>query len=403
MRSREQSGRRWAAAAGFALVVIGVFAAWQPWYVMNTWRLATRGWVTTVDRALFYPDATDVYRPLAIVAGVEAPTPLPRRLSDDQEFKSAIDYAYAMESYGLLVWHDGAVVLERYWPGAGPDSRPDGASMHKSVTALTVGALIAAGRIGGVDDPIDMYVPEWAGRAEGKITLRQLLGMASGLATFSQAGGLVSEANRFLAGLMPERMALARSLIAPPGREFTYRNLNTQLLGIIIERAAGRPYAEVLSEHLWKPLGAADAYVWLDRTDGLARTYTALLARAEDWLRLGLIIKDRGALLGRPVVPADWIAQMTAPSPANANYGFQIWRAHPYQERRYYNPALKGLSTAASEPILAEDMVFFDGVGGQRVYVSADHGLVIVRLGVARPDWDDSALPNAVLRALNAE
>jgi len=133
----------------------------------------------------------------------------------------------------------------------------------------------------------------------------------------------------------------------------------------------------------------------------LARTYTAFLARAEDWLRLGLVVKDRGEFLGQRILPAEWIDSMTTPASTNPNYGFQLWRAHPYQARRYYNPALKGLSTAASEPIRAKDMVFFDGVGGQRIYISRERDLIVVRLGVARPDWDDSALPNAVLNALD--
>lgn len=104
----------------------------------------------------------------------------------------------------------------------------------------------------------------------------------------------------------------------------------------------------------------------------MARTYTAFLARAEDWLRLGLVVKDRGEFLGQRILPAEWIDSMTTPASTNPNYGFQLWRAHPYQARRYYNPALKGLSTAASEPIRAEDMVFFDGVGGQRIYISRE-------------------------------
>ena len=384
-------------------VAVAAFTAWQPWYVANTWRLATQGWTTTVDLPIYAPNAADTYSPLEQVRGAPAAPPLVRRAGDDSHFAAAVDYAGQHESYALLIWHRDAIVLERYWAGAGRDSRPDGASTHKSVTALAVGAAIADGKIGSIDDPVERYLTEWRGTPEGQIRIRSLLQMASGLGTFSTSGGWFSEANRFLSGLGTEQLLLGRKLIGKPDDSFTYRNLNTQLLGLIVERSTGRRYAEYLSEAIWQPIGAGDAYVWLDRAGGLARTYTALLARPEDWLRLGILIKDHGAISGRQIVPAEWIDAMTTASPANANYGYQIWRAQPYQAKRYYNPVLKGLSTAASEPIKADDMVFFDGVGGQRVYVSAALDLVIVRLGVARPDWDDSALPNAVIAALANE
>lgn len=54
----------------------------------------------------------------------------------------------------------------------------------------------------------------------------------------------------------------------------------------------------------------------------------------------------------------------------------------------------------AQEPFAAPDMVYFDGNGGQRVYVSPALGLVIVRIGAPQNDWDDSALPNLVVRGL---
>jgi hypothetical protein len=49
---------------------------------------------------------------------------------------------------------------------------------------------------------------------------------------------------------------------------------------------------------------------------------------------------------------------------------------------------------------LAPDMVYFDGNGGQRVYISQALGLVIVRIGAPKMDWDDSALPNIIVKGL---
>jgi hypothetical protein len=90
---------------------------------------------------------------------------------------------------------------------------------------------------------------------------------------------------------------------------------------------------------------------------------------------------------------------MCARSPTNPNYGFQLWRSSPYTPERGY-----GSGTAAPvpsrEPIMAQDMMMFDGAIGERVYISRLQDLVIVRIGNPIPDWDDSVLPNIILRAL---
>jgi CubicO group peptidase (beta-lactamase class C family) len=170
------------------------------------------------------------------------------------------------------------------------------------------------------------------------------------------------------------------------------------LLGLIVERATKRRYAQYLSERLWQPIGAADAYVALDRPGGIPRTFAALLARPEDWLRLGLLFVDQGRAGGRQVVDPAWLKAMTAPSPANPNYGLQLWLGSPHAPKRGYNVATPA-TVPAAEPFLADDMLFFDGAGAQRVYVAPREKLVIVRLGMGTFDWDDSKVANGVTAA----
>jgi hypothetical protein len=47
-------------------------------------------------------------------------------------------------------------------------------------------------------------------------------------------------------------------------------------------------------------------------------------------------------------------------------------------------------------------MLYFDGAGARRVYISKEYNLVIVRLGDTDFTWDDSVLPNAVVSALQS-
>jgi CubicO group peptidase (beta-lactamase class C family) len=329
--------------------------------------------------------------------------PLPRPSVDDPvpDFSVAEAINLKYDAYSLMIWHKGKVLLEKYYNGATADSRSEAASMHKSVVSILMGIAIAEGFIGSVDDPLAKYIPEWKDDNRGKITIRNVLNMATGLAPLSKKGGVLSANSRFAMGLSSRSLALSRTARVEPGTVFEYGNPNAQLAGIVIEGATKRRYPDYLSEKIWRPLAAGDAYVRPFQTGGMTRTYAGLLARPEDWLRVGILLKDGGMFEGKRIVPSAWVEQMIAPSATNPNYGMLVWRASPYVKHRYYGPIEEGDGAVASNAWLAPDIFFFDGYGGRRVYVSRAEDLVIVRFGKSRLDWDDSALPNAVIEALH--
>ena len=343
------------------------------------------------------------YWPTARVAGVPERVALPRNgqsCSASDAF-AALDEALARKgSYGFIVYSDGAIVHERYSGTFDATTRAESASMHKTVQALLIGRAISEGRISSIDLPISTWISEWGGDARGTIKLRDLLQMASGLAPVPFDLSPTGKTNAFLKGSDMTSQVLSLEYKERPGEVFEYFSQVSELMTLILERATGEKYASYLSRELWQQLGAGDAFVALDRPGGLARTFASLLAQPEDWVRVGMIFLDEGRVGATQILPADWIAQMTGPSPANPNYGYQIWRASPYQANRAYSTSAPAFTVRTGEPFLAEDMVYLDGAGARRVYISKLHRLVIVKLGDTDYAWDDSWLPNAVVRAL---
>ena len=306
-----------------------------------------------------------------------------------------------MESYSLLIWKDNALLLEEYFAPYGEELRPDSASMHKSVAALLVGVAIGEGAIGSADDRVGDYIPEWENDRRGDMKIRHLLEMNTGLRPLSTEGGATSASFRFFTeGDQARATTLSMQPQFPPGEKFHYLNVATQALCIILENATEIPYAEYLSTRLWRPMGAKEAFVWLNEPDGFPRVYTALLARPRSWLRIGLLIKDFGRLQGRQIVPETYVRAMTSPSPTNPNYGWQVWLGNEFDPQRHYNHLEKGFGVAASEPFAIQDLIYLDGFGGQRVYISRSENLIIVRTGNQQLAWDDARLPNSVLKAL---
>lgn len=338
------------------------------------------------------PDATGLHAPLETVRGVARPRD-PLAVRETGDWTAVI--AAGREAHALLVWSRGRLVFERYGNGAAATDRPEPASMAKTVMALAMGRAVAEGKL-RLDAPLSTYLLEWREDPRGQITLRQALQMTSGLAPLSFTGGAQSPYARFQAGPEMIALALAQQLGHPPGTRFHYQNSVSQLACLALERATGERYADFLSRALWRPIGAADARVWLDTPGGTPRCYSSIYARPRDWLRIGRVIKDRGRFEGRAIIPADWVDAMLTPSAVNANYGLQTWLATPHQPERFYNADRAGYSVRSVAPPLWGDLVFLDGYAGQRVYISRAADTVIVRLGPATLDWDDSDLPNAV-------
>ena len=317
----------------------------------------------------------------------------------ESALQAAIDYAGSQDSVALLVFHNGALQLEHYWPGYDRETVVATASMHKTVLGLLIGAAIADGHIASLDELASSYLAEWATDARSEISIRHLLQMSSGLELVPITFNPFGKAMQLFLGTGVGETVLSIPGEQTPGVQFDYSSVNAQLLGLIVERATGHRYAQYLGKRLWSRIGAPTAHVWLDRPEGLARTFCCLLTTARGWVQVGRLFLNRGVAGGEQIVPADWIAASLEPSPAGPNYGFQIWRGSPHIAERRYNRATT-MTIPHSQPYLADDVFFLDGSGAQRVYIVPSAGLVIVRTGQARFDWDDAVLPNLILAGI---
>jgi CubicO group peptidase (beta-lactamase class C family) len=309
---------------------------------------------------------------------------------------SAQAYADAQNSFALIVARDGRIVHEVYAPGFTAASKFSTASMHKAVLALAYGPAIAKGRI-ALSDRLSKHLPEFAGDPKGDVTIEQLLRMTGGIGSPpATPGDPAAPSTQLMFGTDNRAAARLFTLVTPPGTEFAYQNVSSQLAGLALQAVIGRRYADYLSKTLWAPIGAGDAAVWLDRPDGNPHFFCCLQASATDWLRVGELVRNKGKVGNKQVIAADWVDAVTAASPLNPNFGMNFWRGSPHAPVRRYAKAVP-MTVAAAKPFAREDVVFIDGAGGQRVYIVPSAGLTIVRVGKPSLAWDDSELVNRVL------
>ena len=161
------------------------------------------------------------------------------------------------------------------------------ASQSKALISTGIMILQEEGRL-LISDPVGKYIPQFDSttvavpregggyeivRAKRKITIRDLLthtagiGYGGGLAAdkWKEAeiqGWYFADRNEPIAATA-ERMA-ALPMEAQPGEKFVY-GYNTDILGVIIERASGKPLDVFMSEKLFKPLGMNDTYFYLPK------------------------------------------------------------------------------------------------------------------------------------------
>ena len=117
------------------------------------------------------------------------------------------------------------------------------------------------------------------------------------------------------------------------GERLHYSTPNTDLLGLVAERAGGAPLAELIARELWAPLGAErDALLTVD-TAGTAAIGGGFCATLRDYARLGELVRRDGA----GIVPAEWIARLgvgdegafarrSFATEGASGYGLQWWR-----------------------------------------------------------------------------
>jgi CubicO group peptidase (beta-lactamase class C family) len=134
----------------------------------------------------------------------------------------------------------------------GPDTPLYAPAFAESLAALSAYSLALQGRL-SLDAPLGEYLPELdgPGETEGKATLRRLIGHAGVLPELAGDGARPEAAELESA---VRDIADARSP-GVPGQRFQYVDADYRALARAVEKAAGKPYAAILAERVFMPLG----------------------------------------------------------------------------------------------------------------------------------------------------
>ena len=273
----------------------------------------------------------------------------------------------------VVVLHKDKLVHESYRTGMTSRDHHILMSVSKSMLGLVAGTLVDRGEL-AEDDMITKHVPELENTAYVGATVRDLLDMRAGVLFdedyLATEGPIIDY--RFAANWNPvpkdfapsdlrSFMSLLTEPDGPHGGRFHYVSPNTDLLAWVFERASGMRYAKLVSERLWKPLGAeAPGYITVDRIGG-ARAAGGKCFLARDLARVGMMMANGGQRNGKQVVPSSWLEDIVK------NGDPQAWKDGDfYNEMGQRDIHYRSKWYVKRE---AEPLIFGVGIHGQFLFV----------------------------------
>ncbi len=279
---------------------------------------------------------------------------------------------------GLLIIKDGEIVVENYYGHLTQDRPHLMNSVSKSIVGLVAGKLAAQGVI-DLEKPVSHYVAALAKSGYGPDSLQTLLDMRDGsdytetYADFTTTFRLQDCAIGWTdADYCPKNGPIGLYEFLPTvGREksklgtFSYRSGSTNVIGWVLEAVTKQPLAELISEHIWQPMGAEfDANITVDE-GGFVLADHGISATLRDLGRMGLLVLNDGKAFGNEVIPSKFIQDI------RGQQGDPKW---PYPGLGGYKPYYRSFWWGEGNP--GGDISGY-GIHGQFVRVVPEAGLVI--------------------------
>jgi CubicO group peptidase (beta-lactamase class C family) len=276
-------------------------------------------------------------------------------------------------------------------------------SASKSVAGLLAGILVGDGLL-DPEAPVAHYVAELAQSAFGDAQVRHVLDMRTSLAfneDYLDPNGVYARYRR--AGLWDPRLVgeepetVIGFLASLPkgagehGGPFHYCSPNSDVLGLVIERASGTRYADFAATRLWQPLGLRqDGCVTVDLA-GTARSGGGLCMTVRDLARIGELVRLGGVVDGRRLINEEWMKDTLSGGSAQAwrHGSFSSWLPNGKYRNKWYQ--LGNASRAC----------FAIGIHGQWLYVDPSRETVIAKFS-SQPEPTNNNLKRLNLALLEA-
>lgn len=297
---------------------------------------------------------------------------------------------------GFLVMHRGEVLNEQYFNDMRPDTLHLMMSCSKSFTSTLMGIFVEQGVLDTAAQ-LTAYIPELVGTGFEGATLQQALDMRVGV-KFSEdyddldadwrqcevATGWREPSPEYTGPR--EMVGYMQSLSekeSEHGGVFHYQSILTDVLGVCLQRATGRPFAEMFYEHIWNPIGAEQALVSIIDSSGNAVFEGGFNVCLRDFARFAQLICQKGDHNGQQLIPLNWIEECRHPGGdamaafAASEYA-DVLPGGAYHNQWWVRDPNKGVFMAL-------------GIHGQTLYIDPRQDFIVAKFS-SQPDQADTTM-----------
>lgn len=278
-------------------------------------------------------------------------------------------------------------------------------SVTKTITSILCGIALKDGYIESVKDPVTKYIPELKKKDKmfQQLTIEHLLDMSAGL-KFEESYSFnpFSKIAELYYGDNTLKTICSMKFISTPGERYHYDSMTTAILGLVIERATGIPYAKYLSDNVWQPLGMEQsATISLDsKKHHHAKSYAGLTTNVRDLAKIGRLYINNGNWNGLQIVDSAYVERSHSKNVVGKNNGTYSysWYWGTYDHKKfddmdslydYYKSvpdvevcgANRSRTTGKYKAILHRGGFWAYGLYGQVLYVNPQKNIIAVYLG----------------------
>lgn len=243
--------------------------------------------------------------------------------------------------YAFVIIRNDSILYEFYNQNITDSTKLPSFSVAKSFVSTMIQIAKQEGKIKSFDDPITNYIPELTDRDERfkKITIQHVLDMRSGIKFDENYYNPLSDVLKMGFGRNVNGKALKIDIEKDPNLDFNYKSINTQLLGILVERATKVKLQDYFKEKLFNPLQMQYTGTWMydDESHKELRAFCCLNLAALDYAKFGKLYLDKGIFNGTKIVDSEWVSTTANPENMQAKGGYknQFWQ-WSYAQKSYY-------------------------------------------------------------------
>ena len=279
----------------------------------------------------------------------------------EKKVKALFDLSFLdSATQAVVLIKDGYLIGERYADEFDASSFGTSWSMAKSFYAALVGISIDRGEINSLDDKVGLYL-DYFNDERSEVTIRDLLIMSSGLEYPEN-----QHENMFF---LYDQLDYAQQvgMEKEPGTLFEYNNVDSMLLGDILQKVTGKRADELLIERIFSKIGINNFTLWKDGA-GNVLTYCCIDMSARDFSKFGLLFSRNGNWDGEEIISKDFVDETFT----------QVWDVTP----QWWTDTERGYSLHWWVSKNDEEGSIFNASGkwGQYIFVDRKNDIIFTRI-----------------------